>query len=423
MNTLAAGRGIRPIHPFPARMAPSIVLQELRSRSRLRILDPMAGSGTTIAVSKSCGHDAIGFDVDPLAVLLAQTWCSEVDSVRVRNAADRALASAQKLARQLPRDECYPEGADEETRKFVDYWFDIASRRQLAALSKSIRSRRDASIRAVHSCALSRMIVAKNASVSLAIDIPHSRPRRVREHSEFLPFDRFMPSVDAILKALPFRERSSGRATVRVADARHLPLADETIDLVVTSPPYVNAIDYLRCSKFALVWLGHTIASLRKVRAESVGTEVGLYDAPTDETSQILSAMIGAAHLPNRQTAILRRYIVDMRLILGEVSRVLVPGGSATFVIGDSTIRGVFVRNSEAIKLLGTRNGLQVVSAVSRPLPENLRYMPPPGPRRGKMDARMRNEVVINLRKPPRSSQKPSICLPPVIFPRKRVWR
>jgi hypothetical protein len=399
MIASASATSIRPIHPFPARMAPALVLEELRSQRRLRILDPMAGSGTTIAVSKKCGHDAIGFDVDPLAVLLAQTWCSEVDAERVRIAADKVLLSARETARQLHARDCFPEGADKETRDFVTYWFDIASRRQLAALARSVRNRRDASVRAVLNCALSRIIIAKNASVSLAIDIPHSRPRRVRDKTEFLPFDRFMPAVNAIVAAMPFTGASAGRASIRVADARHLPLADETIDLVVTSPPYVNAIDYLRCSKFALVWLGHTIASLRRIRAESIGTEVGLYGSPAMETSDVLSAMVGTGRLPNRQTGILRRYVVDMSRIMQEISRVLVPGGGATFVIGDSSIRGVFVRNSEAIKALGARCGLRLESAVSRPLPDNLRYMPPPGSRRGKLDARMRNEVVIKLRK------------------------
>jgi len=43
--------------------------------------------------------------------------------------------------------------------------------------------------------------------------------------------------------------------------------------VVLTSPPYLNAIDYMRCSKFSLVWMGHTIRELRNIRADSVGTE------------------------------------------------------------------------------------------------------------------------------------------------------
>ena len=62
--------GRNPIHPFPARMAPGIALEALgESKASLRILDPMAGSGTVLAVARSKGHRAFGVDVDPLAVL------------------------------------------------------------------------------------------------------------------------------------------------------------------------------------------------------------------------------------------------------------------------------------------------------------------------------------------------------------------
>lgn len=61
------GRGS--VHPFPARMAPGIALNALgNDRVPLRVLDPMVGSGTVLAVARSKGHYAIGFDSDPLSV-------------------------------------------------------------------------------------------------------------------------------------------------------------------------------------------------------------------------------------------------------------------------------------------------------------------------------------------------------------------
>lgn len=66
---------IPPVHPFPARMAPEIAFRRLR---RLPpgsvILDPMAGSGTVLRHATELGHKAIGFDLDPLAVLMTQVW-------------------------------------------------------------------------------------------------------------------------------------------------------------------------------------------------------------------------------------------------------------------------------------------------------------------------------------------------------------
>jgi hypothetical protein len=97
----------------------------------------------------------------------------------------------------------------------------------------------------------------------------------------------------------------------------------------------------------------------------------------------------------------LRRYITDIDASLHEMSRVLVQGGKAIVVIGDSTMRGVFVQNSKAIIALGARHGLKLQKVRTHQIPDNKRYLPPPSAlgAGGQLRARMREEVVITLRK------------------------
>ncbi|MBL9213986.1 MAG: hypothetical protein JNG83_00780, partial [Opitutaceae bacterium] len=67
--------GRSPVHPFPARMSPGIALDALKKRGpRMRVADPMMGSGTVLAVARSLGHRAVGVDLDPLAVLISTVW-------------------------------------------------------------------------------------------------------------------------------------------------------------------------------------------------------------------------------------------------------------------------------------------------------------------------------------------------------------
>ena len=66
---------IQPVHPFPARMAPELAIETLRDLPRSSVvLDPMAGSGTVLRHAGDMGHDAVGYDVDPLAVLISRVW-------------------------------------------------------------------------------------------------------------------------------------------------------------------------------------------------------------------------------------------------------------------------------------------------------------------------------------------------------------
>src|SRR6185295_15304860 len=170
---------IRPIHPFPARMAPEIVLDAIDGMSRtVNLLDPMMGSGTVLAIGRSAGHRVIGVDSDPLAVLLARVWTTTVDSSVVRDKAVDVLERAKNLFRTISSGDAYPRAKDAETRKFVRYWFDEYARRQLAALAATISRVRDPDIRDVLWCGFSRLIITKQAGASLAMDLSHSRPHK-----------------------------------------------------------------------------------------------------------------------------------------------------------------------------------------------------------------------------------------------------
>jgi hypothetical protein len=69
------------------------------------------------------------------------------------------------------------------------------------------------------------------------------------------------------------------------------------------------------------------------------------------------------------------------------------------YVLGENTIRGVYVRNAEIVRMLAIRLGLRLEKSSSRPLPSNRRYLPPPTSGMQTMDARMSYEIILQLRK------------------------
>jgi hypothetical protein len=395
---------LKPIHPFPARMAPAIALDAMPSGGpRLRVLDPMAGSGTTLVTARLRGHEPLGFDTDPLAVLIARAWCADVDREALEEGAERALATACLAYRTLRVGEAYPQAADEETRAFVRYWFDEKSRRQLAALGAAIEAESSGALRALLWVAFSRLIITKAHGASLAMDVSHSRPHRVYDRAPAPPFDNFLAQVRRVVNASPFASAGQSkqpRARIRRGDARALPLDDESIDLVITSPPYLNAIDYLRGHKLSLVWMGHTIERIRAIRTTNIGTEVSNSAGINEDAAAEIAARMGeTTSLSARHGGMLRRYICDLDLMMSEVARVLRRDARAIFVVGDSTLRGIFVKNSEAVKALAERHGLSVERSRTRTLPDDRRYLPPPSSAKGNtLHARMREEVIIDLR-------------------------
>jgi DNA modification methylase len=398
--------GREPVHPFPARMAPGIALEIIETaREPLRILDPMTGSGTVLAVARARGHRATGIDIDPLAVLIAKVWTTPIQPEAVRDVAFRVLERARKACSQLLVRDAYPKNADNETKEFVRYWFDPHARQQLSALASEIDRVRDETMRNALWCGFSRLIITKQSGASLAMDLAHSRPHKTYTRAPTKPFSKFLSAVDRVVdNCLSLSAKFRGpQAKVYEGDARALPLSASSIDLVLTSPPYLNALDYMRCSKFSLVWMGYSIAALRETRAGSVGTEVGMSEEEVEsaDLAHVVQDLKLGRTFAGRDRAILSRYVADMHKSLGEVARVLAPGGTAVYVVGENTIRGTFIRNAMIVSAVADLSGLKTSERRVRTLPANRRYLPPPASLRGsaQLNSRMRREVVLRLTK------------------------
>lgn len=389
--------GIRSVHPFPARMAPELAIESLRDLPISSVvLDPMAGSGTVLRHAGDMGHSSIGFDVDPLAVLISKVWTRPTSDCVMEDVYQGVLGDALS---QDPLDAYLPWiDDDDEAREFVNYWFGREQQRQLRCLSFAIWQRSRASSSGeeeacldVLKVALSRIIVTKEQCASLARDTSHSRPHKVATVSSYNVYQGFERSVKEVRKRL-LANPPMGECKVALGDARKLGIGDASVDMVITSPPYLNAIDYLRGHRLSLVWLGHRLSELRVIRSGSVGAERGP-DAHQDGVEEIVGAMGRVEELPSRYGGMVRRYAHDVNCIIREVSRVLKTGGAATFVVGDSCLKDVFVSNSGAICKSAVLNGLKVCEQFRRDLPRSQRYLPVTD--NGTLGKRIRIETIL----------------------------
>lgn len=236
------------------------------------------------------------------------------------------------------------------------------------------------------------------------MDLSHSRPHKVFDRAPVKPFKKFLAAVHHVLKnCISGDQRNRGPATrILLGDARKLPIASGTIDLVLTSPPYLNAIDYMRCSKFSLVWMGYTITELSGIRTGSVGAESGDRDAHENEAIRaIIAGLKLSPRLSVRNEAILAHYIEDMHSAVKETVRVLSSGGKAVYVIGENTVRGTFIPNARIVSAVAELSRLKVENRRARTLPANRRYLPPPTVRNAPeaLGGRMRREVILSFSK------------------------
>lgn len=377
------------VHPFPARMAPEVVHETIDRIDRdAVVLDPMCGSGTVLRYAAERGVRSLGFDLDPLAIKIARCWGSPPELHAFIHDARQALAKARLLRDQGIE---APSWHDESTDRYARFWFGEKQRRDLAALGTAImdapRSTSDAL-----GTALSRLIITKEHGASLARDVSHSRPHRVMTDNVFDVFPAFEKSVDVLIKRLgTYRLRAP--ASISEGDARILSdVPDGSIDCTITSPPYLNAIDYMRGHRLSLIWMGWRVGELSTLRSSSVGAERG-GDSNGVEIGRYLNVIADAS--PNaRVHGWLARYVADAERVVLSLSRVSKPTGARIImIVGNSVLRGAEIDNSAVYVGLLRDVGFDV-SARSRSIPQGSRYLPM-GAAGSSLSQRMREEVVI----------------------------
>jgi tRNA G10 N-methylase Trm11 len=127
------------------------------------------------------------------------------------------------------------------------------------------------------------------------------------------------------------------------ADARKLPIKDSHIDLVVTSPPYINVFNYhqhFRQTVEALGW----------------------------RSLQVAKAEIGSnrKHRANRFLTVIQ-YCMDMAQVFTEINRVSKPGSRVIFIVGrESRVRGIPFYNGRLMASVGGLGGFDLITRQER---------------------------------------------------------
>ena len=237
----------------------------------------------------------------------------------------------------------------------------------------------------------------------MARDLAHTRPHLVKTKKPRSSLVEFSKRLNKNLGSIA-RLKPLGAAWPLLGDARSMPLADASVDLVVTSPPYANAIDYMRAHKFSLVWLGSSIPELSALRGEYIGSERA---GPPRDTALPERPGRVVRQLAARDAAksrVLRKYFVEMRDVLGEIGRVLRGDSVAVIVVGTSTMREIDVQTHRCLADIARSIGLDVVGIAERALDRNRMMLPARfgGRKDSLIEKRMHEEYVLGLYKPPR---------------------
>lgn len=336
------------IHRYSGKYIPQIARQalELLTCPGDLVLDPMVGSGTTLIEAWLSGRQAIGFDLNPLAVLIARVKTRRVDLVALDEAlsdlasvafALPSLHGGQLLMQSSPLLDAAVAAADGDVRgrdEWFNKWFQDHLR-DLLILDHAVLQLADERVRDLARVSLSDILRRSSNAHSGYPNVMFDRKagRRPEPGPGFARMLRTYAELVTKLDGI-----SGPEPIVELRDARHTELPDESVDAIVSHPPYIGSIPYAEYGLLSLRWLG-------------------VDDKDLDRR------LLGG----KRQSVdVVERFYRTYADVLKEAHRVLRPGRGMFLMVGDPVVRGVVVDLAAMTRELTGSVGFVEITSTTR---------------------------------------------------------
>jgi DNA modification methylase len=363
--------GTHGLFPYVSKFMPHYpnVFIRFLTKKEETVLDPMCGSGTTLIESVLLNRNALGIDIDPLARKISKVATTPMDDSRL-NMLERDF---------LNHIDAYKGKVSVEDYSFdwfpnYELWF----RKDVLADVFFIRDEAkvylaDEDLQDIVQVALASIIkeVSNTDPRDIFPEINHEKP--INQDADV--FKSFKKALRAsVRKVRKFTQKyNENKATAKIigSDARKINLPNESVNLIVTSPPYAYAMDYARIHKLVFfAVLGMPNEKLLKLSRQYVGTDrVSTQTKMTDfKRLEFARDFIEALKQERKSRAIaLWKYLVDMRDITAECTRVLKGGGHFVYVIGNATLRGKEFSTANSLRKISESYGLSTILTFERP--------------------------------------------------------
>jgi DNA modification methylase len=336
------------------------------------------GSGTALVEAIVAGRRAYGTDINPVAALIAKAKTTAIEPSKLHNEVDSVFAQLLRSSKAPFDGEDYYRalskripflGSDNNSpiEDRIDYWFPTAQKKELAIILANIMTVKDREVQTFLLCSFSNIL--KNCSRWMMKSVKPTRDHTKEIASPIRTF--FLQTHKMVKRNKEFwdiLQGRSGECTIDNIDARNLSLKDDSVALVVTSPPYVTSYEYADLHQLTALWLQYT-NSLNEFRSKFIGSihkgykDVNLYSTIAKQTIDRLESR------DKREALGVKRYFFEMQQCFEEMQRILKSKGKVAIVIGDTALKKVEIKNSDVFIQTMERIGFKKYRIIKRPVP------------------------------------------------------
>lgn len=326
------------IHPYPAKFIPQIPRKAIIkfTKEGENVLDIFCGSGTTLVEANLLNRNSYGIDVNPIAILIAKTKTLKLNQKEFNEIEKWIKESRPIILSDLNKYKKINEYGNNE-KLFIpdfynrDHWFEKHVSKELAILLYYINKIDNMKLELLLKCALSSIVVRVSNQDS---DTRYSAINK-KQIGEGDTVNIFFYKLKGIIRAIKDYTKHSTGCEVKLLhdDSRiFFPELKEQINLIVTSPPYLNTYDYHKYHRQRMHWLNLDFNYARV-------NELGGHDKYTKKNS-------------NPET-----FFSNMKEVFKNTYKYLKSAGIIMIITGDAIIRGKLIdvpsRYEDLLKEIG----------------------------------------------------------------------
>lgn len=371
-------------HKYPAKFIPHVpkwaITKYLNGNKDKNILDPFCGSGTTLVEGVLAGYNTIGIDIDPLSALISKVKTTRLDEKELQNISDWLVKEINTKKKGIFKPDC-------ET---IEHWFTKDAISKLSIIrtlinqipekfgeNKKVKDVQDLLL----ICFSSIIRKVSNADdESQKTYVSHTKIKEPKEVNSL-----FLSQLDLFVdRAIKFAETTSSKTKSKIivsssADSLEKKLNGMKIDLAVTSPPYIKAIDYIYNQMVELFWIG----DLFQMQTQTKQNEKKTHYIGNKQISKVefknytpYNTIISIEKLDeklkevydtdkkngHKHSYVAFKYFAEMEKHFLEMSKCLTTGTHYVLVVGDSNVSDVFFDTASFLIEIAERNGFRITN-------------------------------------------------------------
>jgi DNA modification methylase len=348
--------------------------------SDLTILDPFAGVGTTLVEGLLHGYNVTGFEINPYAYLACKVKLSayKYDIGEIQKTLKRFLSYYKKRTEDesyIPRTP-FPKGFNTRAP-----FYSPKVERKVLIFFDYLPNIKDLEIRDLFKLAFGTVMVSfSNYSYEPSLGQRVSSGKSIIEDAEVetVIAGKIQHMIDDIIEFDELHSESSKGLETRIYNESFFDALEfcnkESIDLLVTSPPYLNNYHYLRNTRPQLHWL--ELARDKESRKDIEHSSFGKFwqtvraqdTIKPDFELKRLEDKLDVLRVRNPEKKVYgghgwanyaATYFNDSYRFCKVVKEIMKPGGRAVVVIGNSILQGIEIKTDEIFADIGELAGLK----------------------------------------------------------------